>query len=138
MASALAGAGKTVAEPCAVAGPGARVHRRPHERFHPRRPRRPRASASTAGVRNAPSSTSGAVDATIARLQSDGLIYEGTLEPPKGKLPEDWEAREQTLFRATRFGDDVDRPLRKSDGSNTYFANDIAYHADKIAAASTC
>ena len=54
------------------------------------------------------------------------------MEPPKGKLPEDWEAREQTLFRATRFGDDVDRPLRKSDGSNTYFANDIAYHADKM------
>ncbi|HEX3347512.1 MAG TPA: arginine--tRNA ligase [Acetobacteraceae bacterium] len=71
-------------------------------------------------------------DATIARLAADGLIYEGTLEPPKGKLPEDWEPREQTLFRATLFGDDVDRPLRKSDGSNTYFANDIAYHADKI------
>ena len=59
-------------------------------------------------------------------------IYEGTLEPPKGKLPEDWEPREQTLFRATQFGDDVDRPLRKSDGANTYFANDIAYHADKV------
>jgi arginyl-tRNA synthetase len=54
------------------------------------------------------------------------------LEPPKGKTPEDWEPRPQTLFRATRFGDDVDRPLRKSDGSNTYFANDIAYHADKV------
>ena len=54
------------------------------------------------------------------------------LEPPKGKTPDDWEPREQTLFRATRFGDDVDRPLRKSDGSATYFANDIAYHADKI------
>jgi arginyl-tRNA synthetase len=75
---------------------------------------------------------SGAVDATIAALQQGGLIYEGVLEPPKGKQPEDWEPREQTLFRATRFGDDVDRPLRKSDGSNTYFANDIAYHADKI------
>ena len=75
----------------------------------------------------------GAVDATIARLQAQGLIYEGVLEPPKGKLPDDWEPREQTLFRATQFGDDVDRPLRKSDGSNTYFANDIAYHADKIA-----
>jgi len=74
----------------------------------------------------------GAVDATIERLRAAGLIYEGTLEPPKGKLPDDWEPREQTLFRATRFGDDVDRPLRKSDGSNTYFANDIAYHADKI------
>ncbi len=73
----------------------------------------------------------GAADAAIATLDADGLIYEGILEPPKGKLPEDWEPREQTLFRATAFGDDVDRPLRKSDGSNTYFANDIAYHADK-------
>ena len=54
------------------------------------------------------------------------------LDPPKGKTPDDWEPRPQTLFRATQFGDDVDRPLRKSDGSNTYFANDIAYHADKI------
>jgi len=54
------------------------------------------------------------------------------LEPPKGKTPDDWEPRPQTLFRSTDFGDDVDRPLRKSDGSNTYFANDIAYHADKI------
>jgi arginyl-tRNA synthetase len=74
----------------------------------------------------------GAVDATIEKLRAGGLIYEGTLEPPKGKTPEDWEPREQTLFRATQFGDDVDRPLRKSDGSNTYFANDIAYHADKL------
>jgi arginyl-tRNA synthetase len=75
---------------------------------------------------------SAAVDAVIDKLRADGLIYEGVLEPPKGKTPEDWEPRPQTLFRATRFGDDVDRPLRKSDGSNTYFANDIAYHADKI------
>ncbi len=75
----------------------------------------------------------GAADATIARLQADGLVYTGTLEPPKGKLPDDWEPRDQLLFRATRFGDDVDRPLRKSDGSNTYFANDIGYHADKLA-----
>ncbi|HET6308198.1 MAG TPA: arginine--tRNA ligase [Rhodopila sp.] len=75
---------------------------------------------------------SGAADAVIAQLQADDLIYEGVLEPPKGKTPEDWEPRPQTLFRATQFGDDVDRPLRKSDGSNTYFANDIAYHADKI------
>jgi arginyl-tRNA synthetase len=74
---------------------------------------------------------SGAVDASIAWLQSQGLIYEGVLDPPKGKTPDEWEPRPQTLFRATRFGDDVDRPLRKSDGSNTYFANDIAYHADK-------
>jgi arginyl-tRNA synthetase len=74
----------------------------------------------------------GATDAIIETLRAQGLIYEGTLEPPKGKLPDDWEAREQTLFRATKFGDDVDRPLRKSDGSNTYFANDISYHADKL------
>jgi len=76
---------------------------------------------------------SGAADALIERLRAEGLVYEGTLDPPKGKLPEDWEPRPQTLFRATRFGDDIDRPLRKSDGSNTYFANDIAYHADKVA-----
>jgi len=74
----------------------------------------------------------GAPDRVIEQLRGQGLIYEGILEPPKGKTPDDWEPREQTLFRATRFGDDVDRPLRKSDGSNTYFANDIAYHADKI------
>ena len=75
----------------------------------------------------------GAVERAIAALQERGLIYQGTLDPPKGKLPDDWEPREQTLFASTRFGDDVDRPLRKSDGSNTYFANDIAYHADKMA-----
>ncbi len=77
----------------------------------------------------------GGPDQAIARLQADGLVYLGTLEPPKGKLPDDWEPREQLLFRSTRFGDDVDRPLRKSDGSNTYFANDIAYHAQKAAGA---
>ncbi|MCB8874791.1 arginine--tRNA ligase [Acidisoma silvae] len=76
---------------------------------------------------------SGATNRVIAELEAKGLIYEGVLEPPKGKTPDDWEPRPQTLFRATDFGDDVDRPLRKSDGSNTYFANDIAYHADKIA-----
>ena len=76
---------------------------------------------------------SGAADALIETLRGEGLVYEGTLEPPKGKLPDDWEPRPQTLFRSTRFGDDVDRPLRRSDGSNTYFANDIAYHADKVA-----
>jgi arginyl-tRNA synthetase len=75
----------------------------------------------------------GATDRTIEQLRAKGLIYEGVLEPPKGKAPDDWEPREQTLFRATEFGDDVDRPLKKSDGSATYFANDIAYHADKIA-----
>jgi arginyl-tRNA synthetase len=76
---------------------------------------------------------SGAADRAIADLAARGLVYEGVLEPPKGKLPDDWEPREQTLFRSTEFGDDVDRPLRKSDGSNTYFANDIGNHADKIA-----
>jgi arginyl-tRNA synthetase len=76
---------------------------------------------------------SGAADTIIEKLRAEGLIYEGVLEPPKGKTPEDWEPRPQTLFRSTNFGDDVDRPLRKSDGSNTYFANDIAYHADKVA-----
>jgi arginyl-tRNA synthetase len=76
---------------------------------------------------------SGAADRAITDLAARGLVYEGVLEPPKGKLPDDWEPREQTLFRSTEFGDDVDRPLRKSDGSNTYFANDIGNHADKIA-----
>ena len=65
-------------------------------------------------------------------LQARDLIYTGVLEPPKGKLPDDWEPRPQLLFRATRFGDDVDRPLQKSDGSWTYFAADIAYHRDKL------
>ncbi len=75
----------------------------------------------------------GGVDRAVEQLKASGLVYEGVLEPPKGKTPEDWEPREQTLFRSTQFGDDVDRPLRKSDGSNTYFANDIANHADKMA-----
>ncbi|HWX49110.1 MAG TPA: arginine--tRNA ligase [Roseomonas sp.] len=75
----------------------------------------------------------GVADRAIAELAEKGFVYEGVLEPPKGKLPEDWEPRPQTLFASTRFGDDVDRPLRKSDGSNTYFANDIGNHADKIA-----
>ncbi|SIS62963.1 arginine--tRNA ligase [Paracoccus saliphilus] len=74
----------------------------------------------------------GRIEAAIDRLKSAGLIYRGTLEPPKGKLPEDWEAREQTLFRSTAHGDDVDRPIQKSDGAWTYFAPDIAYHWDKI------
>jgi arginyl-tRNA synthetase len=74
----------------------------------------------------------GAVDRGLKVLDDKGLIYVGTLEPPKGKPPEDWEPRPQTLFRATQFGDDVDRPLKKSDGSWTYFAADIAYHNDKL------
>ncbi|MDR3472701.1 MAG: arginine--tRNA ligase [Devosia sp.] len=73
----------------------------------------------------------GDIDTTLAWLRDEGMIYEGRLEPPKGKTPDDWEDREQTLFRATQFGDDVDRPLVKSDGSYTYFAADIAYHRNK-------
>lgn len=74
----------------------------------------------------------GRIEAAIARLEAMGLIYRGVLEPPKGKLPEDWEAREQLLFRSTAHGDDVDRPIQKSDGAWTYFAPDIAYHFDKL------
>ena len=74
----------------------------------------------------------GQIEAALRLLEEKGLIYEGVLEPPKGKTPEDWEPRPQTLFKATDFGDDTDRPLRKSDGSWTYFAPDIAYHHDKI------
>ena len=70
---------------------------------------------------------------TIADLEAQGYVYRGRLEPPKGKLPEDWEDREQLLFRATDFGDDTDRPLVKADGSYTYFAADMAYHRDKFA-----
>ncbi|KPQ10267.1 MAG: arginyl-tRNA synthetase ArgS [Saliniramus fredricksonii] len=73
-----------------------------------------------------------AVAATIADLRARDLIYEGRLPRPKGAPDEDWEDREQTLFRATEFGDDVDRPLLKSDGSYTYFAADIAYHRSKF------
>lgn len=72
------------------------------------------------------------VGATIEALRKAGHVYEGRLPPPKGQLPEDWEDREQTLFRTTEFGDDLDRPLKKSDGGYTYFASDIAYHRDKI------
>src|ERR1700676_3563986 len=69
---------------------------------------------------------------TIDFLRSKGDVYEGSLPPPKGGPIEDYEDREQTLFRATAFGDDVDRPLIKSDGSYTYFASDIAYHKNKF------
>ncbi len=74
----------------------------------------------------------GQIEKALAELDSKGLIYEGVLEPPKGKKPEDWEPREQTLFKSTEHGDDVDRPVKKSDGSWTYFAPDIAYHYDKV------
>jgi arginyl-tRNA synthetase len=72
------------------------------------------------------------VGATIELLRQRGYVYEGRLPPPKGAPTEDWEDREQTLFRSTAFGDDVDRPLKKSDGSYTYFASDIAYHRSKL------
>jgi arginyl-tRNA synthetase len=75
---------------------------------------------------------SGAVDRAFEELSRQGLIYQGRLDPAKSEKADEWEDREQTLFRSTRFGDDVDRPLKKSDGSWTYFANDIAYHHDKF------
>ncbi|WP_434621303.1 arginine--tRNA ligase [Tabrizicola sp. M-4] len=74
----------------------------------------------------------GEIEAAIATLREMGLIYEGVLEPPKGKEPDDWEPRVQTLFKSTAHGDDVDRPVQKSDGSWTYFAPDIAYHYNKV------
>ncbi len=75
---------------------------------------------------------SGKIEAALEDLSSKGLIYEGTLPPPKGKSDDDWEPRIQTLFKSTEHGDDVDRPVKKSDGGWTYFAPDIAYHFDKI------
>jgi arginyl-tRNA synthetase len=77
---------------------------------------------------------SGAVDKALSELDARGLVYRGVLEPPKGKVAEDWEPVELTLFRSTAFGDDQDRPLRKSDGSWTYFAADAAYHLKKLEA----
>ena len=77
-------------------------------------------------------STRDEVGTTIEGLRRSGEVYEGRLPPPKGGNLEDWEDREQTLFRSTDFGDDVDRPLKKSDGSYTYFASDIAYHRSKV------
>ncbi len=74
----------------------------------------------------------GKVRSTLEALQSRDLVYEGRLPPPKGQKDEEWEDREQTLFRATQFGDDTDRPLLKSDGGFTYFASDIAYHKSKF------
>ena len=75
---------------------------------------------------------SGEVRDTVASLRAAGHVYQGTLPPPKGEVPEDWEDREQTLFRTTAFGDDIDRPLLKSDGAYTYFASDVAYSRNKI------
>ena len=73
------------------------------------------------------------IDRVVERLASQGHVYRGTLPPPKGEVPDDWEDREQTLFRSTAVGDDTDRALAKSDGTHTYFAADVAYLADKIA-----
>ncbi|NRQ14557.1 arginine--tRNA ligase [Ensifer sesbaniae] len=73
-----------------------------------------------------------AIRTAINDLTFKGHVYKGTLPPPKGQLPEDWEDREQTLFRSTEVGDDIDRPLIKSDGSYTYFAADVAYFKDKF------
>jgi len=78
---------------------------------------------------------SGAVDRALALLDEKGLVYQGILPPPKGKTVDDWEPTELLLFRSTRFGDDQDRPIRKSDGSWTYFAADTAYHMQKLAKA---
>lgn len=75
--------------------------------------------------------SSGRIDQAIETLRKAGHVYEGVLEPPKGQKDDEWEPRPQTLFRATDFGDDVDRALKKSDGTYTYFAADIAYHHDK-------
>jgi len=74
----------------------------------------------------------GEIKQTVDSLNTKGLIYEGFLPPPKGQLPQDWEAREQTLFKATEFGDDIDRPLMKSNGDYTYFAADVAYFKNKF------
>ncbi|SEO53445.1 arginyl-tRNA synthetase [Salinihabitans flavidus] len=74
----------------------------------------------------------GLIEQALDALDAKGLLYEGVLEPPKGKMPDDWEPREQTLFKSTEHGDDVDRPVKKSDGGWTYFAPDIAYHYDKV------
>ena len=75
---------------------------------------------------------SGAIDETIHALEERGLVYVGQLPPPKGKPPEDWEPRDQLLFKSTEFGDDIDRPLKKSDGTYTYFAADVAYIREKL------
>lgn len=75
---------------------------------------------------------SGGIERAVEVLRGRDLIYRGVLEPPKGKAPDDWEPREQVLFKSSEFGDDVDRALQKSDGSYTYFAGDLALSQDKI------
>ena len=76
--------------------------------------------------------STGKIEACLEMLKEKGLVYQGVLEPPKGKAPDDWEPRVQTLFKSTDYGDDIDRAVMKSDGSWTYFAPDIAYHYDKL------
>ena len=99
---------------------------------YPRRPRRARYSFQCVLLeRSLIEGERDEVRATIEDLRKSGEVYEGRLPPPKGGNLGDWEDREQTLFRSTGFGDDVDRPLLKSDGSYTYFASDIAYHRSK-------
>ena len=105
-----------------------------HDGDDPRRSRRCSTSitkCSSPSARCTPSDGK-AIRPAITDLTLKGHVYEGRLPPPKGQTPDDWEDREQTLFRSTEFGDDVDRPLMKSDGSYTYFAADIAYHHDKL------
>jgi hypothetical protein len=86
-------------------------------------------SPSAACTPTAPTQPS---DSAINDLTFKGHVYKGKLPPPKGQSPEEWEDREQTLFRSTEVGDDIDRPLIKSDGSYTYFAADVAYFRDKF------
>ena len=74
----------------------------------------------------------GSIAKTLAEMEQAGLVYEGVLEKPKGEAADDWEPRPQTLFRASDFGDDSDRALKKSNGAWTYFAADIAYHKTKV------
>ncbi len=74
----------------------------------------------------------GRIEETLKILEDQGDVYQGVLNPPKGHVVDDWEERPQTLFKATAYGDDIDRALKKSDGSWTYFAGDIAYHVDKF------
>ncbi len=101
-----------------------------------------RADLETLGIRHdiftseAELHARGAPAAAEARLRAAGLVYDGTLPPPKGEVMEDWEPVVLPLFRSTAFGDDVDRPIRKSDGSWTYFGADMAYHAEKAARSS--
>ena len=75
---------------------------------------------------------SNGIEMSLNTLKDKGLIYKGKIDPPKGKTHTDWKVREQLLFKSTKFDDDIDRPIKKSDGSWTYFAPDLAYHADKL------